>query len=403
MLTNIADRHDVYLMSNSISLKFKELIHTLNKKYGKQVVVLVDEYDKPIIDYLDKENRAKAVENRGVMKTFFSILKDADPHLKMVFITGVSKFSQVSIFSDLNNLYDITVHKEYNEICGISQDELKGYFKSELHSFDNEKVKSWYNGYKWYMDGNTVYNPWSILNFFSTGDFRNYWFSTGTPTFLTQLSKQMKMYAFEEVEIDYAELQTFDFEQINLISLLFQTGYLTLKSYKPLFNIAVLSFPNLEVKESYLRHLVDAYLDSGINASKQLLSQLHTALMDKDPNKLKDTINQAFSHIPYDLWQKDNEYFYHAIVHLLFSLLGVYIESEVHNKDGRADAIINMDEGIYCLEFKLDKSAQLAIDQIKSKGYLAKYGIYKKPKYAIGINFSSVTKEVEEILWEEFG
>ena len=401
-LNSIAEKYGVTFKSTSPSQKFKELIQQLYTAFDKQVVVLIDEYDKPIIDYLDKANLHKAKENRDVMKSFYSILKDADPYLELVFITGISKFSQVSIFSDLNNLYDITLHYAYNESCGISQKELEAYFPKELILYDKEKIKSWYNGYRWDLRGETMYNPFSILNFFGgDGKYLNFWYSTGTPTFLMELSKEMKMYEFEEVEVDFSEMQTFNFENINLLPLLFQTGYLTLKGHNELFNNAILSFPNIEVKESYLRNLVDVYLQSSTNTSKKILTELHKTLLTKDKNKLQETINSAFSHIPYDLWQKDNEHFYHAIVHLLFSLLGVYIQSEVHTKDGRADAIIDIVEGVFCLEFKLDKTAQMAIDQIKANGYLDRYVSGGKKRYAIGINFSSNEKKVEEIIWEE--
>ena len=192
-LIQISEQYDIVLKSQKedIANSFDELIKSLNKKYNKQVVVLIDEYDKPIIDYLDKENIHKAMENRNVMKTFYSILKDADPYLKLVFITGVSKFSQVSIFSDLNNLYDLTLKKDYNEICGISQAELNEYFPKELDVFDQEKIRLWYNGYRWHVDGAKMYNPFSLLNFFMDEDFRNYWYATGILTFLMVLSQEL--------------------------------------------------------------------------------------------------------------------------------------------------------------------------------------------------------------------
>ena len=183
-LLEIANEYEVTLITTGVDKNFRELIHTLHQKYQKQVVILIDEYDKPLIDYLDKENLHKAIENRSILKSFYSILKDADPYLKMVFITGVSKFSQVSIFSDLNNLYDLSLKAEYNEICGISQKELEQNFVEELKIYDKEKIKIWYNGYRWDIDSETVYNPYSLLNFFSDGKYINYWYATGTPTFL---------------------------------------------------------------------------------------------------------------------------------------------------------------------------------------------------------------------------
>ena len=401
-LLEIAKDYGLELDAPSASLKFKELIGALEQKFSKKVVVLIDEYDKPLIDYLDKDNLYLADQNRKILKSFYSVLKDADPQLKLVFITGISKFSQVSIFSDLNNLYDLTLRKEYNEICGISQKEVEAYFPQELEHFDRNKIKKWYNGYRWHMSGDTVYNPFSLLNFFSgSGQYMNFWYSTGTPTFLMELSKTEHFYRFSEVSADMSDLQNFSIENINLVPVLFQTGYLTMVGFDDVLNNAILSFPNFEVKESYLRNLADTYIQSQISPSKVILSDILKAFKAQDAEGLKIAINKAFKQIPNPIWQKENEHFYHAIVHLLFSLLGVYIHSEVHTHGGRADAIISIEEGVFCLEFKLDKSAAEAIQQVKENHYLAAYENKGKPMHIIGINFSREKKEIEELIWEK--
>jgi Predicted AAA-ATPase/PD-(D/E)XK nuclease superfamily len=404
MLDEISKQYGVVLTSEKADIAngFDELIRSLFKKYNKQVVVLIDEYDKPIIDYLDKENIHKAHENRGVMKTFYSILKDADKYLKLVFITGVSKFSQVSIFSDLNNLYDLTMKIEFNEICGITQVELQSYFTEELKIYDPEKIKEWYNGYKWHLKGVTLYNPYSILNFFGGGgDYTNFWYTTGTPSFLIKKSKEDHFYKFDEVKISEFKLQSFDIEQLELIPILFQTGYLTLIGKDDLLDDMILDYPNKEVKQAYLERLSDHYIDGKNYTSKSILDHLLKSLRNKDKNKLAEAINQAFAQIPYPLSQKENENFYHAIVHLLFSLLGVYIHSEVHTQNGRADAIILLDGHVYCLEFKLDKSAEEAANQVKNKGYLDSYRNKADHFHIIGINFDSSTRMVDGLIWEE--
>lgn len=400
-LRDNAQKYEVSFEAESISQQFKELIHKLHAKFKQQVVVLIDEYDKPIIDYLEKENIYKAKENRGIMKSFYSILKDADPHLKLVFITGISKFSQVSIFSDLNNLFDLTTHYAYNSICGITQNELETSFEKELIHQDKEKIKTWYNGYKWDLDCETVYNPFSLLNFFSQGcKYKTFWFTTGTPSFLIDICRSYKLYDIENTEISELQMASFDIENINIEAVMFQAGYLTIISKSPIFNIYTLSYPNEEVKSSFLSHLLNSYLEDKSDKSSRLLTSLMSILQNRELDKLHTYINTAFSSIPYDLWQKENEHFYHAIIHLLFRLMGVYIQSEVHVKDGRADALIQIEEGIFCMEFKLDKSAQEALDQIKNKGYLNEFKHLDKPCYAIGINFSSQEKKVEEIIWE---
>jgi hypothetical protein len=400
-LLEIAKENDIQISQNFnlIDKIFQELIQKLYQKYQKGVVILIDEYDKPLIDYLDKDNLHQAKENREILKSFYSILKDADPYLKMVFITGVSKFSQVSIFSDLNNLYDLSLKVDFNEICGISQKELEQNFVEELKIYDKEKIKIWYNGYRWDIDSETVYNPYSLLNFFSDGKYINYWYSTGTPTFLMKMCREEKFYELESISFDINDLQNFDIENIKTIPVLFQTGYLTITDFDPLFNNVTLNFPNREVKESYLRGLADEYIQSQISPSKTILDHLLKALRAKDSKRLEDSINLAFAQIPYDLWQKENEHFYHAIIHLLFSLLNVYIFSEVHTQNGRADAIVIHENEIYCMEFKLNQSAEMALAQIQTKGYTERFKEKGFPIHHIGINFTSENRKVEEILW----
>jgi hypothetical protein len=400
-LDSNASKYGLVLKQKGISLKFDELIKILSEHFNKKVVLLIDEYDKPIIDYLDKENIHIAQENRGILKTFYSVLKDADPYLQLVFITGVSKFSQVSIFSDLNNLNDLSFRKDYNEICGISQNELNSYFADELKVYDKEQIRIWYNGYRWHIDGVKLYNPFSLLNFFSSGDFRNYWYATGTPTFLMVMSRELGLYMLDDAQLSSAAIDSFNIDKLQVLPVLFQTGYLTISHYDDILHIYHLDFPNLEVKSSYTEGLLEVYSYMPEPLVPQIMSKLLKSLKDKNPTYLKESINTVFTHIPYPLWQEKKEHFYHAIIHLLFSLLGVYIQSEVHTKSGRADALINIDEGVFCLEFKLDKSAKEAIQQVRNKGYLEAYRHLRKPSYIIGINFSSSLKAVEELIIEE--
>lgn len=400
-LQEIGKAYDIILSAESNSTKFKELIDKLHSKYDKNVVVLIDEYDKPLIDYLDKDNLYQALENRDILKSFYSVIKDADAHLKLVFITGVSKFSQVSIFSDLNNLNDISLTIAYNELCGISQKELEENFSDELEMYDGEKIKTWYNGYKWDVNGATVYNPFSLLSFFvKSGDYQNFWYTTGTPTFLMKMCRQQHLYKFEEVSINQDELGNFDIENLKIIPILFQTGYLTIKSENPILRNYKLTFPNQEVRESYLRNLADQYIGSNSYSSSNILETLLESLENKDADLLKMSLNMAFAQIPNDLWQRESEQYYHAIVHLLFSLLNVYIFSEVHTQQGRADAIIIYDGQIYCMEFKLDQSARAALEQILERGYTDRFKESGQPIHHIGINFSSEQKKVEEIIWD---
>lgn len=401
VLGDIFDFYGLTTSETSPSQKFKDLIEQLSAKYNKGVVILIDEYDKPIIDYLDKENIEFAKSNRAIFKDFYSVLKPLEKHIKFLLITGVSKFSKVSIFSDLNNLTDIALDPDFNEVCGISQQELEENFSEELKLYDKEKIKAWYNGYKWDIDGNTLYNPFSILTFFKNkGKFENYWFSTGTPTFLMKLCRENQMYDFESVRLNKSDLGNFDIENIKIEPLLFQTGYLTIVEEDTLFRQYRLTFPNLEVRESYLNHLIEAYVNTAQMQSSSILNGLRVFLQTKNPEELKDTLNRAFSHIPYSLWQKENEQYYHALVHLMFSLLGVYIFSEVQTQKGRTDSIVMFENEVFIFEFKLNKSAEEAFFQIENNGYADKFKDSGMPIYKIGVNFSSEKKEVEEVILE---
>ncbi len=402
-LIAIGQLNNIELKKKLIKTQFKELIEKLFQKFDKEVVILIDEYDKPLIDYLNKEDIHQAKANRNILKSFYSILKDAESNIKLLFITGVSKFSKISIFSDLNNLTDLSIDPSYNEICGISQKELEHYFAQELKIYDKYKIKEWYNGYKWDVNGETLYNPFSILTFFKNkGKFQNYWYASGTPTFLMKMCREQHFYKFDEVTISETELGNFDIENLHLVPVLFQTGYLTIKK-EDLFNSYILTFPNLEVKESYLRNLVDMYIDPSQLLSSLILKNLLTALTTQDQELLKTTINSAFAHIQYDMWQRENEKFYHAIVHLLFSLMGVYIFSEVHTKNGRSDAIVIYENNIYCIEFKLDKTAEMALSQIEAKGYTDRFKDTNDTIHHLGINFSSEKREVSEVAWKILG
>ncbi len=395
-ISAIAIELGVTLVETSLKDKFREVITKASQK--EKVVILIDEYDKPIIDYLD--DSAKIRENKGILKEFYSIIKDADPYIRFLLITGVSKFTKVSIFSDLNNLDDLTLHPKYTNLCGITQVELEQYFAepiSELSASNpniKEDIKTWYNGYSW--DGvNRVYNPFSILRFMSTQSFHNFWFETGTPTFLIEVVTKRRQFNFSEVQTGLSGLSDFNTDNINPTTLLFQTGYLTIKEYNPKFQLYTLGYPNEEVRSSLLQYLIGAYRFENASESTPLVVQLYNALHEKNIAEIIAIINTAFATIPYDLWRGASELHYHALVHLTFSLLGTYMQSEVHSAKGRCDALVQTPQYIYAFEFKLDESAEIALQQIEEKGYLTPYLQHSQQKIAIGINFSSEKKCVE--------
>jgi hypothetical protein len=392
MLDSEAKRLNVVLTEQDFSLKFRELIKKVAGN-GK-VVLLIDEYDKPIIDNLD--NIPLAVANREVLKSFYSVLKDSDPYIELLFITGVSAFSKVSIFSDLNNLSNLTLSRYAHTLLGLTQQELETNFPQQMSEVDREKMKTWYNGYAW-GEQEKVYNPFSVLRFFNEEyQYQNFWFETGTPTFLVRAMKDQGNYNVKAIQVSQNKLSAFDFTRLDPITVLFQTGYLTITHYEPEDFLYTLDYPNMEVRQSLEQNLLTDYLDFPVEDPLARVVGLRNALRKKDIAEVINIMNATFASLPYDLWQSDKEHFFHAIIHLTFSLLGTYIRSEAHTAQGRCDALVETADHIYVFEFKRDKTAAEALQQIKDKGYLLPYADSNKERIAVGVNFSSETKQVVE-------
>lgn len=301
-------RLQVELTGTAYDQLFKELISKAAQK-GK-VAILIDEYDKPLIDYLDDIPRAE--ENRAILKNLYSILKDADKHIRLLILTGVSRFAKVSIFSDLNNLEDITLSKHFNNLAGITQHELETNFAGELETLPRvlgmdkvqllENIKDWYNGYSW--DGKeTLYNPFSLLSFMKEEAFRNFWFATGSPSFLVNLLKKKREYNFENVRESDISLGSFQIENPVSGPLLFQTGYLTIKSYNSDTQLYTLDYPNREVKVSLLDNLLSAYREVFPGTSISVTADLRAAFEQSDTHRIINELNAVIASIPYDLWR----------------------------------------------------------------------------------------------------
>ncbi len=409
-LNNVVDKlardFEIILTNTSFDQKFKELIEQIGSK--KKVVVLIDEYDKPLIDYLDDMDQAKA--NQKILKNFYAIFKDSDPYIQLLFITGVSKFSKVSIFSDLNNLRDITLSRDSAKLVGYTEAEMHTYFDDylELAATENDttkealfqQIKQWYNGYSWDTK-QYVYNPFSVLSYFADRKFRNFWFATGTPTFLIKILHDKMFYNFENVETGNSTFESYSLDNLETVSLLFQTGYLTIKNIDE-FGIYTLGFPNKEVKESMLQHLVGSFRFGASSESAPLVTKLRKAFFNHKIEDAISIINTIFKSIPSHIFLAKKEAYYHSLIHLTFTFLGLFLESEVHTSDGRIDAVVKTPSHIYILEFKLDKSAAEAMDQIKNKAYHKRFLHQGKIVVGIGINFSSKTKMVDGWLIKDF-
>ncbi len=401
-----ATRLGVSLEQTTAKSVFFELITKASK--SNKVVVLIDEYDKPIIDYLDDIPQAR--ENRRILKNFYSVLKDSDPYLELVFITGVSRFAKTSIFSDLNNITNLTMHRYAVELLGITQEELTSCFSERIVGLAKEKqlseealiaqIRYWYNGYSW--DGERkVYNPFSLLSFFIGRDFRNFWFETGTPTFLVNAMREKRMYNIDKIYAGDGMLASYDIENLNITTILFQTGYLTIGS-KVGQEMYELVYPNNEVKISLEEYLLNTFRYDNLETGRTKAFFMANAFKANDIEKVVEIVNALFSSIPSNLWQQENEAFYHALTHLTFSLLGVYVQSEINSSKGRLDAKVETDDTIYILEFKLDKSAEEALRQIEEKQYFKPYLDDPRKRVGVGINFSTEERAVEGFLVKDF-
>ncbi len=399
-LEKLGRQFDVTYHSENYSRRFQQLLETLHQRHHT-VVLLIDEYDKPLIDYLD--DLPKAREHQRIMKAFYSILKDAGEHLRLLFITGVSKFSQVSIFSDLNNLDDLTLHPAYNNLAGYTQPELEHYFADYIEQMAGQlgqpkadllsEIRRWYNGYSW-NGSDFVYNPFSVLRLFGTGDFQNYWFQTGTPTFLIKKLKDQHFIELENVRINLNTLSNYTLENMELRSLLFQTGYLTIKKRLEA-GMVLLSYPNFEVEDSLLRFLLGAYRHDDPGASTPDIFDLRDAFYQNDLTRAFTLLQSMFKRIPSHIFIQEAETYYHSLVYLVFVYMGLYADAEVNTSDGRLDCVVKTPTHIYVLEFKLDQSADAALRQIREKGYAEPYCADGRTVVAVGVNFSSVKKAVE--------
>ena len=378
---------------------FLELIQKTHQKFGQRVVILVDEYDKPILDNIESPDTA--LEMREKLKDIYSVIKGADAHVKFAFLTGVSKFSKVSLFSGLNNLKDITIDKRYSAICGYTDSDLDAVFAPELEGLDRDEIRDWYNGYNW--TGDAVYNPFDLLLLFDQRQFRPWWFETGTPTFLIKLLSQRQQFTPDLARIMAPEslLSTFDVGNIPVEALLFQTGYLTIDSarFLPGRLELTLRYPNKEVQSSLndalLRELSQDPMVPAVNVSR-----LYDILMADDLPALRELFHSFFASIPHDWYRKNQlagyEGYYASIFYSYFAALGLEIIVEDATNKGRIDMTVRYNRRIYLFEFKVVEMVPegKALEQLKSKGYAEKYRRYGEPISLIGVEFSRVSRNI---------
>jgi hypothetical protein len=376
-----AEHHGVTLKEKRSGPAFRQLIAAVVKKTGKQVVVLIDEYDKPIVSHFDPYDRTKAIEQRDILKNFYGILKPASDNIRFLLITGVSKFSKVSIFSDLNHLNDLTLKPAATALCGYTQEELEYYFKPYLDIMPAdtlEKMKIWYNGYSW--DGKTfLYNPFSVLNFFDGRRYSNYWFISGTPTFLMYLLRERFEYQLEELQVGELILDSFNlekYEDLDVISLLLQTGYLTIKKITPEGSF-ILNYPNLEVKQAFSQYLLGSFTHTSPGLTHA--SQIVQALDKDDVGKAITIISNLIKAIPDKNYVGNREKFFHAVIHLIFTIINADPRSEIHIGEGRLDMAVLRAHRIFLFEFKIRH--------------------FNKPILGVGVSFSKEEQGVAD--WDK--
>lgn len=409
-LMRIAGEYDVQLTSPLLMSKFTELILALSKKTDKPVAVLIDEYDKPIIDHLgrgDAElNIAKA--NRDMLKRFFGVLKDITiaPKLRFIFLTGISRFSKVSIFSELNNLDDISMQEFYADLLGYTSEELESYFVTHLDIFAKElgcphkeilvKLAEQYDGYRFSKKDLHVYNPCSVLKALASLDFEDYWFETATPTFLINLLKQTgyELPKIEGLEVSRSVFNTFEIEKLQPEALLFQSGYLTIKDVQD--RIYTLDYPNQEVKRAFTECLLFSLTEGVAEGISSHVLRLTGYLQNEDFDAFFESTTAIFASIPYDIEPKRDEAYFHTLFYLMLTASGTDARSSVLTCKGRIDLAVIFPNKVYIIEFKCNQSADTAIQQIQDKGYAEKYQHSGKKIILIGINFSTDNKNLAD-------
>jgi len=386
---------------------FLQLIKLAYEKYNQKVVILIDEYDKPILDNITDKELSKKIRDR--LKNIYSVIKDSDQYVKFAFLTGVSKFSKVSLFSGLNNLEDISLSPNYATICGYTHEDIKKSFHERLDGVDLKELKKWYNGYNFLGEG--VYNPFDILLFFSRNKiYSNYWFETGNPSFLIEILKEKNYFLpnLENVAISESDLGSFDVDDIKIETLLFQTGYLTIKEVTTIFNqrIYQLTYPNLEVRTALNENIFKYLLTDSSLPKLPIL----TAILNKDMEQFKKEIYQLFASLPYNSYVKNDiqnyEGYYANVMYAYLAGLGIQFIAEDVTNLGRIDLTIATPDmsQVYVVEFKVVENKNQngkALEQIKENNYYEKYQEKADELILIGIEFSKEDKNISKFEWEK--
>jgi len=386
--------------------RFGRVIKAAREQTGLRCVVLVDEYDKPLLDIMEKPELQE--HNKEVFKGFFSTLKSYDEYIQFIFITGVSKFHKVSIFSDLNQLTDISLSKKYAGICGITEEELRRDFHGYVGELAEElampydacleQLNRMYDGYRFHPNAEGVYNPYSLLSAFFVGEFGSYWFETGTPVFLIRKLRasrfDVRRFTDRTIYASEAVLKDYTGEMLDPVPLLYQTGYLTIAEYDDQRKRYTLCFPNEEVKYGFLESLMPAYVPNATAGSSLDIFTLDEYIENGELDRIRDYLAALFANITYTLESDPFEHYFQAVIYLVFELLGKLTVCEQHTYTGRIDCKVETRKYIYLFEFKRDDTAEAALKQISDKDYALVFAADARKIFKIGVAFDSATRKL---------
>ena len=389
----------------SVATRFEGVIRRAALKPGCNVVILIDEYDKPILQTISKPELQ--TEYRNTLKAFYGALKSCDGYIRFAMLTGVTKFSKVSVFSDLNNLMDISMDRRYAELCGISDAELHKYFEEDIHALADELgtdyahacelLKVNYDGYHFCYKSAGMYNPFSLLNTFAKRQIGSYWFETGTPTYLVELMK-LHHYNVEEIEHIVTSgpvLDSIDAASTDPVPVIYQSGYLTIKDYNAEFENYTLGFPNREVEQGFFRFLLPHYASVSTSKSPYEIQRFVGEVRQGNVDGFLNRLRTFFDDTSYEL-ARYREVHYQNILYIVFKLMGFHTEVEYRTSRGRVDLVLKTADYIYVMEFKLDGTAEEAMRQIEEKGYAAPFAADGRKVIKVGVNFSEETKSIDK-------
>lgn len=389
--------------------RFAYIIERASEKTGMRVVILVDEYDKPMLQAIDNDELQN--DYRDTLKAFYGVMKSMDRYIRFAFLTGVTKFGKVSVFSDLNNLDDLSMREPYVALCGISEEELHCNFDEDIYALASAldmtyeetciELKDSFDGYHFAENSTGIYNPFSLLNTFKYRKFDSYWFETGTPTYLVKLlqNSNYDLYKMAHTETDADMLNSIDAISTTPIPVIYQSGYLTIKGYDKTFGLYRLGFPNKEVEEGFIKYLLPYYTTvSKVDTTFQI-KKFAREISEGNYDAFFRRLQSFFADTPYELI-RDQELHYQNVLFIVFKLLGFYVKAEYHTSEGRIDLVLQTERFVYVMEFKLNGTAEEALRQIEDKGYALPFASDPRTLFRIGINFSSKTRSIEKWLVE---